>query len=215
MELEEYAKKLKQKIEYRPFDPSHLPLAQDPTPWPKVQKPLFLEVGCGAGLHPIRFAQQNPGHHLIACERTKEKFDKFKRRVENHQLDNVTPIYSDAIHWLHTHIHSIAHAFEKIFILYPNPYPKTGHRNKRFLAGPSFELLLQSLKPSGLIELRSNELFYLEEAKYLAKNVWNLELVSETSVCELEDLFRDVTHFEKKYLKNGQDCRQILFQKKD
>ncbi len=213
MELDKYAEKLKAKVSDRNFDGTHLPHSVDSSPWPESTLPLCLEVGCGAGLHPVLFAKQSPEFHLIALERTKEKFDKFKRRIEKNKIDTVTPLFEDALHWLYPHREKAKNCFEKIFLLYPNPYPKVSQRNKRFLAAPSFQFLLSTLKTHGTIELRSNELFYIEEAIFLAKNVWNLTVDQRKLVKELEVSQQGVTHFERKYLKDGQDCYQVIFSK--
>jgi len=214
MELDQYAENLKTKLSRGNFDGSHLPSPVDNTPWPQTSSPLYFEVGCGAGLHPVLFGKKFPERHLIACERTKEKFEKFKRRVEHQAITNVTPIFEDALHWLYPHKELAHELFAGVYILYPNPYPKNSQRNKRFFAAPSFQFLLSTLRKDGLIELRSNETFYIEEAIFLAKEVWNLEVVAHTKVSELKECEQGVTHFERKYLKTGQNCMRVIFRKK-
>ncbi len=213
MELDQYAQKLKSKINRGKFDGSHMPKPVDSTSLPQVDCPFFLEVGCGAGLHPVLFAKQFPERHLLAFERTKEKFEKFKRRIEHQEIGNVTPIYEDALHWLYPQRDKVSECFEGIYLLYPNPYPKNSQRNKRFLATSSFQFLLSTLRPQGFIELRSNESFYIEEAIYLAQEVWGLSLESKQLVRDLEEKEKGVTHFERKYLKSNQDCIRLIFRK--
>lgn len=213
MELAQYAENLKAKLSRGNFDGSHLPKPVDNTAWPQTSAPLYFEVGCGAGLHPVLFGKEFPKRHLIACERTKEKYEKFKRRIEHQAITNVTPVFEDALHWIYPHKDAAHEVFEGIYLLYPNPYPKNSQRNKRFLAAPSFQLLLSTLKKGGFIELRSNETFYIEEALFLAREVWNLELVARNSVLELKESEQGVTHFERKYLKTGQDCIRLIFKK--
>lgn len=211
MELDKYAQKLKDKLTDRNFDGSRLPIPINKTAFPSTSSQLFLEIGCGAGLHPILFAQDNPESHLLAFERTKEKFEKFSGRVKSHELKNITAIHDDALHWLYSQLKNESEVFEGLYLLYPNPYPKNTHRNKRFFASPSFQFILSTIKKEGLIELRTNEQWYIEEAQYLAKEVWNLKEISLKEVSTLHPSKQGLTHFERKYLKNNQACYQLIF----
>ena len=214
MDLDKYADKLKSKVNDRNFDGSLMPKPVDKTQWPLEISKTYLEIGCGAGLHPILFSKENPNIRLIAFERTKEKFEKFKRRVETHKFTNIIPIHEDALHWLYPHKEKAFAYFDKIFLLYPNPYPKITQRNKRFLAAPSFQFLLSTLKPEGEIELRSNESFYIQEAIFLAQEVWDLEVIENSLVRDLREALQGVTHFERKYLKENENCRRVIFKRK-
>ncbi|MAF76927.1 MAG: hypothetical protein CME60_02110 [Halobacteriovoraceae bacterium] len=212
MDINKYAQNLKEKVTHGKFDGSRLPSPKDQTGHEALLQtnlPLYLEIGCGAGLHPVLFAKNNMNSHLLAFERTKEKFEKFLRRVTSHQLKNVTPIYEDALNWLYPKREIFQHQFSGLFLLYPNPYPKNSQRNKRFLASSSFQFLLSLLKAEANIEIRSNELWYLEEAIFLAENVWDLKNEGLIKVRELDQIQQGLTHFERKYLKEGQDCWQL------
>ncbi len=215
MKLLKYIEALKNKIDKAQHEIKDAPLPQqrlrDQTPFPSKQAPLYLEVGCGVGLHPILFAKKRPQAHLIACERTSDKFHKFKKRLENHQLENITAIHEDGMRWLTHWAKESKLTFEKIFFLYPNPYPKNNQRNKRFFAMPLFKNYLHTLKLGGEIEMRTNQLFYLEEAKILATEVWNLE-------CQYcgplrEESEKGITHFERKYLKREETCYELILKK--
>ena len=61
--------------------------------------PLFLEIGCGVGFHPLKFSKQNPKHQMIAIEQTTNKFSKFYKRYLNHQCpENLYPFHDNAVH---------------------------------------------------------------------------------------------------------------------
>lgn len=216
MKLFDYMAILKRKINNQRYSPLAMKRGcRDKTPFPHTNKPLFLEVGCGAGLHPILFAKNNQESeaHLIACERTLEKYEKFKRRLTSHGFHHITPIHEDALYWLLHHREEAKERLEKIFFLYPNPYPKVSHRNKRFLAMPLFGEYLRALKPQGLIELRTNEEFYWKEAKALAEEVWNLECLYGGPLKENSP--RGITHFERKYLERDKVCYELILRKSE
>lgn len=199
----------------RPFNRSSAIFNTDTTfrqwctkPWQK----LVLEVGCGVGLHPIRWAQHNKGSGIIAIERTQNKFQKFKGRLENHKgLENLYAVGEEAELWLPNNLEKTS--LNQIFLLYPNPYPKEKQANKRWHRNPFFEFLIECLKPCGTITMATNERFYLNEFKDYCLNHWKLTLVAETKLNTLND-FKPRTHFEKKYLLNNEDCSELVFTKK-
>lgn len=196
----------------RPFPKSKIPLPPDFRPLaPLVKKgaPLDIEIGCGVGFHPIRYAKENPGRTLIAFERTSEKFEKFEGRLEHHkEIKNVIAVHGDAIPW-------IAHCIEKefvdrYFILYPNPYPKEKQKNLRFHEMPFFSCLVETMKNGGELTLATNEKFYYEAAKEKIVKDWGLKIVEDRLIEKSE---KPRTHFEKKYLLRGDQCWNLVFRK--
>ncbi|PJB52359.1 MAG: SAM-dependent methyltransferase, partial [Bdellovibrio sp. CG_4_9_14_3_um_filter_39_7] len=132
-----------------------------------------------------------------------EKFKKFERRFEKHQLLNLLPIHANAISWVTTHLNE--ECLDRIFLLYPNPNPKD--RAKRWICMPFMKQLLSCLKKNGQLIFASNEIFYIEEVMEYALHFWKLELVKNERV----ELAR--THFEKKYLQRGETCTEIILKK--
>ena len=172
---------------------------------------LDLEIGCGVGFHPIQYAKQNPGRSLIAIEKTSEKFFKFQRRFENSGCpSNLLPVHGHAITWIVQNV--CEKSIENIFILYPNPYPKTSQRNLRWHRAPFMAFLLTRLIPGGRLHLATNESFYHEEAKNFYQDSLGLELREEARV-SAGAVGR--THFETKYLRNGQKCWNMEFEMPD
>ena len=111
--------------------------------------PVDLEIGCGVGFHPIRYALAHPERRLVAIEHTHEKFMKFARRVENHRaggesLTNLFPLHANAIGWV-SRLED-RECFERIFLLYPNPHPKAKQANRRWFRMPFMARLLETLK---------------------------------------------------------------------
>tara|TARA_Y100001954_G_scaffold237074_1_gene299634 strand:- start:2542 stop:3144 length:603 start_codon:yes stop_codon:yes gene_type:complete len=171
--------------------------------------PLFLEIGCGVGFHPLQFSKQNPKHQMIAIEQTTNKFSKFYKRYLNHQCpENLYPFHDNAVHFI-THLIK-KETIHKYFILYPNPNPKKSDQNKRWHAMPFMGKLLETMVPGGIIEFATNESFYAEECYEWMTNVWELEALEYKTI---PHNFPPRTHFEKKYLKREQKCFNLTFKK--
>ncbi|MBI0385206.1 hypothetical protein JBE27_55325, partial [Streptomyces albiflaviniger] len=83
----------KQPPTERPFSPTRVPMPPDFFRLPlDSNRPVDVEIGCGVGFHPLRYARENPERQLVAFEKTSEKFSKFLGRLKNHDpLPNLYP----------------------------------------------------------------------------------------------------------------------------
>ena len=172
------------------------------------QQPLVLEIGCGVGFHPIQYSLAHPEHNMIAIEKTKERFTKFKRRYSKHkQATNLLPVQANAIDWISQNIQP--KELSQIFLLYPCPYPKNKQANKRWFNMPFMGHLLQCLQPGGTLTLVTNEQFYFEEACERAQSTWNVTILKSEAFTSSQ---KPRTHFEKKYLEAGQTCYELIIQ---
>ena len=170
----------------------------------KDEKPLILEIGAGKGKHALSFALQNPDKHLIAIERTRNKFDAFSRLATLQDLPNLDAIHADAIAWT---VHALKpNSVAKIFILYPNP--EQHNPNQQWLNMPFFEFLLSRLQVGGEIILVTNIQSYMDNAEHQAAKLWCLP---NTRYRVPVDSQR--THFEVKYLARQEVCWELSIRK--
>lgn len=171
--------------------------------------PLDLEIGCGVGWHPIQYAKQNPDRFLAAIEHTRNRFESFERRTVRHpELKNLMAIHADAIEWV-THA-LLPESVERIFLLYPNPYPKKSDLNKRWHAMPFMGRLLSVLKTGGELLLLTNERFYFEEAREYLGVQWKMQIQRASAFTRATaPNGAPRTHFEKKYLARGETCFEL------
>lgn len=168
---------------------------------------LDVEIGAGQGLHAIRYCLDNPGRRLIAIEKTHERFAKLQGRHERHpEVTNLSCVHADAVSFI-THYLPDA-SIDRLFLLYPNPYPKASQANLRWHNRPFLETLLRKLKPGADFTLATNIESYKDEAKKLMDKTWDLPLIAET---QLDSRHNPRTHFEKKYLSRGERCWNLLF----
>jgi tRNA (guanine-N7-)-methyltransferase len=168
-----------------------------------TDRPLWLEIGAGVGLHALTCARQHPDIDLIAIERTAEKFQKFQQSFVSDPRPNLTPIHADALPWV---VHALPPAsVSQLFILYPNPEPK--NPAQRWLNMPFFAFLLSRLQANAQIVLASNIVSYVDEAEQQARQVWQLPVTRHEVNAEQVGAGR--THFEIKYLARGEPCAEL------
>ena len=186
-------------INLRQFKPEKLFAPRDFVR-PEIKQPQYLEIGSGRGKHALLFTQENPDKHLIAIERTRNKFQDFANKAQQLSLSNLLAVHADAIPWV---VHALPpKTLAGVFILYPNPEPK--NPSQRWLNMPFFEFLLSRMQENAKLILATNIESYMEEAVQQAKLLWRLNPV----VTEV-DKKSQRTHFEVKYLARGETCWQL------
>lgn len=170
----------------------------------KDNLPLLLEIGAGKGKHALGFVSQNPDKHLVAIERTRNKFDAFAKLTALQNAPNLDAIHADAIAWI---VHAIApSSVAKIFILYPNP--EQHNPNQQWLNMPFFEFLLSRLRDDGEVVLVTNIESYMDNAAQRATEIWRLPNTRYQVPIDSQR-----THFEVKYLARGETCWELSMRK--
>jgi tRNA G46 methylase TrmB len=181
------------------------------------EAPVDLEIGCGVGWHAIRRVGTEPGRFLIAVERTREKFEKFRARVARNRTKSgdslrwLFPVHADAIAFV---VHGVpAETLDRVLIYYPNPCTK--NPAGRWLRMPFFGFLLGRLRSGGTVALRTNLRDYFEESVSLAESAWGLEVIARRSFTRAEVAPGEAaTHFERKYLERGETCFEWIARKR-
>lgn len=170
----------------------------------KDNLPLLLEIGAGKGKHALGFVSQNPDKHLVAIERTRNKFDAFAKLAALQNAPNLDAIHADAIAWI---VHAIApSSVAKLFILYPNP--EQHNPNQQWVNMPFFEFLLSRLQDDGEVVLVTNIESYMDNAVQRATEVWSLPNTRYQVPIDSQR-----THFEVKYLARGETCWELSMRK--
>jgi len=174
-----------------------------------------LEIGCGVGWHAITMAQRHPDWQILAVERTHEKYRKFSDRLDRHRASGVT---LDNLHARNVDFAVLQNLYplqpgslKRVFILYPNPYPKPKHLNKRWYAMPFLQVIVDLMQDGATLNLATNIKDYAEGCCLAFPEV-GLELTSQR-VLGIVDVEHARTHFEKKYLSDSQPCYDLVFEK--
>lgn len=174
--------------------------------------PLVVEIGCGVGLHPIRYATEFPEKNVVAIERTEEKFSRFASRMDGHpQLhERLAAVHGDAIHFLDREFEN--ESIDEVWVLYPNPEMKKAAR--RWFQMPFTSRLLELMKPEGRLYFATNIESYAQEARELAPGFGLTTHLDQTISNQTHPTFKTRTHFERKYFERGEKLYSFEFLKK-
>ncbi len=171
----------------RPKDLQFLPTA--PTIEENLDQTWNLEIGPGKGEFILSMAESHPEQNFVAIELKRGRFERIARRAENRELKNLYVILGDARECLYRLFQP--KLFQKIYILFPDPWPKNKHAKHRLLKPELIRQLKEFLKPNGEIFCATDAGDYSEEI------VSAFEVVGEFEKNRIDSLYP--TYFEKKW----------------
>lgn len=114
---------------------------------------LWLEIGFGGAEHLIAQARANPDACLIGIEPYLNGVAKALAGVEDYDLKNVLLERGDARLILQSMPDAI---LDRVFILYPDPWPKKRHHKRRLVQRDFVAELARVLKPGGRLRFASD-----------------------------------------------------------
>lgn len=155
---------------------------------------LVLDSGCGSGASTRLLARRHPHALVLGVDRSAARLARDGHRRLPHREGNAL--------WLRAELASLwrllrasGHAPEHHYLLYPNPWPKAVHLQRRWHAHPAFADLLAL---GGRLEMRCNWKTYAEEFAQALSLATGEEHAVEHIVSTTP-----VTPFERKYLASG------------
>lgn len=144
--------------------PAQIP-ADLKTLFPNPVREVWLEIGFGGGEHLASQAENNPDIGFIGCEPFVNGVASLLKHVEERKLTNVRVYDDDVRHLLGL---MADQCLERIFILFPDPWPKTRHHRRRIVKTETITEYARLLKDGG--ELR----FASDHQGYVTWALWHL-----------------------------------------
>ncbi|HEY5070869.1 MAG TPA: tRNA (guanosine(46)-N7)-methyltransferase TrmB [Caulobacteraceae bacterium] len=135
-----------------PFDPRALAPDADQ---------VWLEIGFGAGEHLAAQAARRPDVLMLGAETFVNGVASALRHIEASGLENVRIHFGDA-----RDLMAILpdKSIDRLFILFPDPWPKSRHRRRRLVQGHFVEEAARILKPEAAIRFATDWSEYAESA---------------------------------------------------
>lgn len=167
-------------------------------------RPLVLDSFCGTGMSTALLAQRHPGHRVVGIDRSADRLGRHEALDAGSDAGAAVGSYlllraeCEDIWQL---LREAGWGVDYHYLLYPNPWPKAAHLQRRIHGHPGFADLVAL---GGRIELRSNWQTYVEEF-----GVALLLAGIAGRVCRLPE-GPALTRFEAKYRASGQALWQYL-----
>lgn len=152
--------------------PGDLDIALDPADLFGRRAPLFLEIGFGGGEFLDYLAEAHPEANVLGAELSSSSTEKSLRRMRRNGRDNVRLALVSGEFAVRELL--APGALDRVYVNFPDPWPKQKHRDRRLLQPWFFEVLstrLRNRKPGlepddagGTIYLTTDHAEYFEWA---------------------------------------------------
>jgi tRNA (guanine-N(7)-)-methyltransferase len=190
------------------FKRSELPLdASELSKIVGVKNPkIYVEIGFGNGEFLVEMAKRESSSIFIGFEISGISVEKLRSRVKRENLKNVFCIREDGFWGLYFCFPDSS--IDKIFINFPDPWPKRRHEKRRITERKKLILFFRKLKPEGKIEILTDSENFVNYTVEQAMGIFNAK------VEEKKD-FSITTKYMRKWLQEGRKIYSILLEKSE
>lgn len=157
---------------------------------------IELEVGAGRGDFIVEYAKRFPEKNFLAVERKENYLKRGVNKARVSQVDNVAFLNVDAPHFMVEYVPDTS--LEAVHVYFPDPWPKKRHLKRRILQEPFLVQLKRSLKPGGVLYLRTDFHHYFLEMMELLEKFPEFEKIDTP-----EEVAAVQTGFEMRFRKQG------------
>jgi len=174
-------------------------------------KPLWLEIGFGSGEHLINQAQLNPSIVFFGCEPYINGVASLLAKIKEKRINNIF-IYPGDVRNLFDVLPS--NSIDRVFLLYPDPWPKKRHNRRRFVNPEYLIPLCRVMKVAAQFRIATDVKEYCNHA---VQEVLKLDFIlREQNQNDFSSPWEDwfPTRYEKKAQKNNKTSYYMTFQKK-
>jgi tRNA (guanine-N7-)-methyltransferase len=137
------------------------PGALDPASLFDASKEVWLEIGFGGGEHLAGQAKLHPDVGFLGAEPFLDGVAKVLAHIEDDGIGNVRLVRGDA-RLLVGQLK--AQSISRVFILFPDPWPKTRHRKRRIVQPEFLGELARVMKPGATLRFATDWADYAERA---------------------------------------------------
>ncbi len=122
-------------------------------------KDSALEIGFGDGSFLIETAKNYTDWNYIGIEIKVKRFRKAVKRAEGENIANLKFLLMD----VRIAVEEVFYpnAFSKVYINFPDPWPKERHKKHRIINTQFLSKLSRIIKPKGIIEIASDHEEYI------------------------------------------------------
>jgi tRNA (guanine-N7-)-methyltransferase len=131
-----------------------------------TRRSIWLEIGFGGGEHLAQLAERHPQTGFIGCEVFENGIIKLLGEIERRQLDNIR-IFADDARLIIAALP--AASIDRVFILFPDPWPKRRQHKRRIVSRATLDGLAEIMTDDAELRLATDDSGYLS---------WMLESVT-------------------------------------
>ena len=167
---------------------------------------IWFEIGFGGGEHLTGQATRHPDFGFIGVEPFLESVGKVLTQIADAEQTNIRLHQGDARDVI---AGLIDDCLDRLYILFPDPWPKTRHHKRRIVQHESVDLFVKKLKPGGRLRFATDVSSYADWAleRFLAH-----DQLEWTAQCADDWRKPYADHVTTRYqTKNLGDCAPVFY----
>ena len=125
----------------------------DPRELFPAAKRIVVEIGYGGGEHLGLEAARHPETGYIGCEVFTGGIGKMVQTIAAEGLSNIRLFTDDALKLLMALPDA---SLDAVYLLYPDPWPKTRHHKRRFVSPTTLNELARVIRPGGVFRFATD-----------------------------------------------------------
>ncbi len=172
-----------------------------------------LEIGPGQGYLLLGQAKVNPDKKYVAVEFGNKRYNRLIDRMQKLGIGNIQLIYGLAQVVVPRFMPMAT--FEKVWVLFPDPWPKARHTQHRLLTADFLSVLACVMKPDAELIIATDHQPY---SKWIVKNgkeVPALQRLGEPYADQSDIPEYIPTYFEKKWREQGKSIFFLRYLRRD
>lgn len=123
--------------------------------------PIWLEIGFGGGEHMIDTAARHPEVGVLGCEPFINGVAMLLSGIERAGVGNLRIHPGDARDLLDV---LPAGVLERVYLLYPDPWPKKRHWKRRFVSAENLDALARAMRPGAELRIATDIADYVRHS---------------------------------------------------
>lgn len=173
---------------------------------------LWLEIGFGGGEHLAHQAEAHPDVGIMGSEVFINGIASILGHIDARKLENVRLYPEDARDLLDV---LPKRCLERVFLLFPDPWPKRRHAERRFVNPTNLDRLAELMKPQAEFRVASDDPIYITWAlRHLTEHPAFEWLASGPEDWKMRTSDWPPTRYEQKALREGRKPVYLRFRRK-
>ena len=167
--------------------------------------PLEVDLGCGDGSFLTAAAAADATRNFLGIERMAGRVRSALRKIEMGNLDNARILQVEISYAVR---HLLPAGSVAVFhLMFPDPWPKRRHSQRRVVTAHFFGALCGALAPDGLVRIATDEPDYFREIQGLTAGTPDFMSVTD---CEAPT---SPSTFEKRFTQDGLEIHRLVLRK--
>jgi len=159
----------------------------------------ILDIGCGKGKFLLNYALENENDNILGIELRTEPVEWINSVIDGEKIPNARAIWYSVVNGLDF---LDDNSIDKIFYLFPDPWPKLRHHKRRVFTVRFLEMIYKKMRKNAMLYLATDVDYVNKEqlkilnqfGKFSVKEVinrdeWNLPITNKERFCLEKNIY--------------------------